>query len=469
MKKYGLLKALAIALFAIVLFSWCIPAGTYSNGGVSTLDATTPIGIVDIIRLPFMTMATFVQFFLLFLVIGGFYGVLNKTTVYSKLVDKVAKTDKKKFLICTVIVMAVLASMAGNVYTFFVVCPFLIAVLLKMGYNKFTAVAATVGSILVGQIGTTIGFNIWGLLSYVFNLKMTSVIWARIIFLAVSVALYVITLNKYIASNPAKKGKKTIEERIPLYEDATSKKSFMPLVVISCIAIVLVLVGTYDWNFSFKATLFDSMHDAITGFEIGGYYLIQNLFGSVSAIGAFTNYDVMIVLIIAALIIGWIYNVKLNDMLSGFIDGCKEMIVPALYAVLSFAIFTAVVVLNSNKGVEGSFSVTMIGAIMSKAERFNAISVVLSSAIMSFTHTDFYTLLTTAAPILGSYTAKTSAVAFGLQAIYGLVMLIAPTSTLLLVGLSYLDVEYKDWVKYIWKYLLIILAVVIAIVFILAA
>ena len=57
-------------------------------------------------------------------------------------------------------------------------------------------------------------------------------------------------------------------------------------------------------------------------------------------------------------------------------------------------------------------------------------------------------------------------VALIFQAIYGLVMIIAPTSIFLLVGLSYFKVSYKEWFNYIWKYALLMLGVVIVIAFI---
>ena len=38
--------------------------------------------------------------------------------------------------------------------------------------------------------------------------------------------------------------------------------------------------------------------------------------------------------------------------------------------------------------------------------------------------------------------------------VYGLVQLCIPTSGLLLVGLSYLNIDYKSWMKYIWIFIL---------------
>jgi uncharacterized ion transporter superfamily protein YfcC len=50
------------------------------------------------------------------------------------------------------------------------------------------------------------------------------------------------------------------------------------------------------------------------------------------------------------------------------------------------------------------------------------------------------------------------------QSIYGVVMLIAPTSVLLVISLMYTEESYSKWVKYIWKFVLAVLvAVLIAI------
>ena len=49
------------------------------------------------------------------------------------------------------------------------------------------------------------------------------------------------------------------------------------------------------------------------------------------------------------------------------------------------------------------------------------------------------------------------------QTIYGLVMLIAPTSSLLMFGLSYYKINYTEWIKYIFKLFLYILIVLMAI------
>ena len=47
-----------------------------------------------------------------------------------------------------------------------------------------------------------------------------------------------------------------------------------------------------------------------------------------------------------------------------------------------------------------------------------------------------------------------------MQSTYGIMGLITPASAMLLVGLSYLNISYRDWFKYIWKFLVLMIVVV---------
>ena len=52
------------------------------------------------------------------------------------------------------------------------------------------------------------------------------------------------------------------------------------------------------------------------------------------------------------------------------------------------------------------------------------------------------------------------------QTVHGLVNLVAPTSIILVAGLKYLDVSYKDWLKNIYKYVLLALLIILIIIII---
>ncbi len=57
-------------------------------------------------------------------------------------------------------------------------------------------------------------------------------------------------------------------------------------------------------------------------------------------------------------------------------------------------------------------------------------------------------------------------IAFVVRVMYGLVSFITPTSLFLIAGLSYLNISYKEWLKYIWKLLLQIFVIALVIIII---
>ena len=61
-----------------------------------------------------------------------------------------------------------------------------------------------------------------------------------------------------------------------------------------------------------------------------------------------------------------------------------------------------------------------------------------------------------------------STYAMAFQSIYGIVSIIGPTSFLLIVALKYFDVPYTSWVKYIWRFVLMLFLLVILILLVMA-
>lgn len=464
MKKYNLLKVLSIAFAIVVLLSWVIPASGYSNGAWSSVESTVPAGLYDLVLLPIITLASFAQYGILFLAIGGLYGVINRTGVYTGMVENIVKKFKgkeKKFLVATIIGFALLSSLTNLTPVLLVLVPFFVAILLSFGYNKLSAFAATIGSILVGQVGTTYGFTINGYLNYYLNLGMNDEILTKIILFAIVTFIFVMVVLKTATLKAPKKGEKI---EIPLYEEVNKKKSKTPLVVVSIIALLIGLVGMYNWYNAFEVTLFQNIHEAITSFKIGDYPIIGNLLGSISEFGFLTNYDLIGILVISTLLIGWLYSLKMSEIIESYTDGVKQMLKPAFYAVISSVVF-AFVYYNMSNGV---FTNTIVHTFM--GDKFNLPGMIGSAGVLGFFFNDFTTLVTNNISIFANYdTAQLPIVAIVLQSMYGLVMLIAPTSIYLMGTLSFMDLSFKDWAKYIWKFLLITLVVIIVITVIMVA
>lgn len=477
MKKNGLLKAIIITFIAFVVLSWIIPAG-YDQYGEFVEMGTAPIGLTDIIKYPIVTFTSsvFVLTAVIVLLIGGLYGVLNKTGVYSKIVEGITKKfkGKKTFLVISIILFAVLASLTGLTLPLFVLVPFFVAVILSLGFNKITALLSTVGAILVGNMGSTYGFNINGYISYFFGSDINeSIIYRIILFIILTGALLVFVLKtskiEIAKKKSSKKEEKTEEnsknEMIPLYERNISKeKSVTPLVVLGILTFIMILVGMFNWYEAFGIELFNNVHTAITEFEISGYPLFSNLIGAMDAIGYWTNYDFAVILIIFTLLIAWLYGIKGKELKEAILKGMKEMLPVAIYTVIASVIFYLMNI-NSNSYYSSTFFATIVDFLFNAVDKFNVFIMMIVSTIGSLLYNDFpYMLNATYGQISTLYADNISIIGVIMQSVHGLVMLIAPTSVILVAGLKLLDIPYGEWFKNVWKYLVIAFAVMVLII-----
>lgn len=496
MKKHNLLKTLGIFFLVLVALTWIIPTGTFS-GSSFTKGTTDPIGIFDIFRLPFMTIGTFVQYGLVFLVIGGLYGVLNKTGVYVPLVEKIAKKWKGKesiFLSIVVTAMALLASISGLSLPLFTLVPFLVTIILLMGLSKLTALVSTVGSILVGMIGSTYGFNVTGYINNFFSLDVNNQILTKIILFAMLVILlvfFVITnakkelqgVMKKESTTPKKETKKKSEKAtkkedvitetekkksndmaIPFYDSSCrNNKSTLPLILISIISLLIILLLMYNWFYGFKVSFFQDIYTSLMEIKIGSYPIMENLFSGISQFGYWNNYDLIATLVITSLLIGWIYSIKFSEVVDSFLEGAKKMIGVAFYVTICSTLFAVII-----SSTDGTIFNTITNFFLGTSKTFNVFATTFATMAGGALFNEFsYFLDAVRGLVSANYDATTlEAVGLVFQTVYGFMMMLLPTSMILIAGLRYLEISYKEWIKYIWKFLLTILVVIMVVLFV---
>lgn len=453
MKKHNLFKVISLMFLSLIVLTWIIPVGTYSNG-IFIKDKINPIGLFDLFRIPLMTIINFLQYGILIILIGSFYGVLNKTGSYSHLIETIIKKLKGKeriFLIINIIILTILNSIIGLPYAFLIIIPFLMTIILKLGFNKLTALISTIGSLLLGNIVSIYGSNIALSINSNLNLSLNSEVFTKIIFLCISIFLLIVFVLK-----ETKNIKNTKKEEVPLYEENNKKRNFIPLIVIFLISFIFILINMYNWN-SVNVT-----HISETYQNIFSNKIVSNIFGTVSIFGTWSIYDMCIVLLFVILIIGWVYSVKLDDIIDGMIKGAKEVLKVALYAVIVNIIFTSLYYLQTNSNI----FYTITNFIFNLCGELKTLATILISILGSFFYNDISTLITVLArPIENIITDTTIYQVIGIiiQGVHGILMFILPTSILLVVGLSYLNISYKQWFKYIWKFLIQIMIITSAI------
>lgn len=528
--KRKLLKVIGISFLIYVVLSWIIPVGTYTSGELTT-NGIDPVGLIDLFNTPIQAFITFILYGVVFATIGGFYGVLEKTGALEKVTDslgRVFKGKEKGFLVLTIILFTVLSSVTGLILPLFVLVPLFAAVLFAMNYDKVTVLASTVGSLLVGSIASTYGFNITGYTANLLGIDMNNQIVAKIILLVVLIiALIFVALTsskknmkkelkeakmsktekevkevKETKSSVTKETKKTTKaassKKVPntstkktsTKKSSTkttgkkkttksksntkafavskpvkkvsekSKVSAVPMVIIFLLMLILCLVGMYNWYYSFGLDVFSNMHEAIMGVEIKGFPIFEHLLSGVSELGYWSNIDLVVAMIIASAIIAWIYKLSLNEYIESFIGGVKKWLPTAIYAALASVILY--ILYQASYNGTGTLVDTINAKVFEFTDGFNVLTTGVASLLGSFFFNDLYYLLADLSVFMSGFDAASLSVAGLLvQSVYGVAMLIFPTSVILIAGLSLFDVSYKEWMKYIWKFALIALLLVL--------
>ena len=194
--------------------------------------------------------------------------------------------------------------------------------------------------------------------------------------------------------------------------------------------------------------------------KIGDFPIFENLLSGISQLGYWGNNEFIILMVIAAALIAFIYRLSFGEFVESFIAGIKKMLPTAIYAALA-SIILSVLYQASYQGT-GTIADTVFNATMSMTDGFNVLTTGLTALIGSFFYNDLYYLLSGMQGFMSGFDASTLSIAGLLvQSVYALGMILLPTSVVLIAGLSYFDVSFKQWIKYIWKFAVIALLVIL--------
>jgi len=469
MKRHGLLKILSILLLIIVILSYLLPG---RQGAINR------IGIADLLSNYFsIVLQNFAPIALFVLVIGGFYGVLSKAPSYKKLLDNIVTNVKpigKRFIFITIILFAIVTALTGITMPLFVFVPLVMTIILLLGYDKLVAFTATIASMLVGYIGGTFT-NFMNPNSGISNTYETYVgleskfanVFPKLLLLFTGIALLVYFVDKHIKQVEAKKVKYELEDNSELliaevkgkYKDIKT----WPLITILLLTFIVLVIGIIPWASLFNITIFSKFHTWLVGLHIKEFYIIPNIISSsLPALGEWNGsgnpmnvyiYTSMLIVFVT-FVIALINKMKLNDTLDNYLEGTKKMIPAAALITISYTVLVC------------AFNNGFLDAIISNYGKFNYGVSSLLAILGCLLNVDItWIALSAFSPILNLITEESilPSVAILFQGIYGIFSLVGPTSLILILGLTYLEIPYTTWLKYIWRfilYLIILLAIV---------
>ena len=567
MKKHNTLKVVLITMFVFAILTWIIPAAYFQNEVVD--QGRVQIGLFDLFNYPLTALSYFGYISLYVLIVGGFYGILYKIPAYRNLLDRLSFKLKKHsliFLVFVILILAGLTSLCGSHIELIIFFPFIISLMLMVGYDKITAAMTIVGSCMVGIAGTTYGYSTVNLVISNLGLAIDSmllwklvILFAGIVLLILNILSYIKKSNLVVASsvgssklsfdydeddeddeddeeeyeeekvdnkvkinktnknsnnnkNSSKKNssskntnsrnnstsknasssrsKKTSNTRksntrknnhsfaktssvvridsfnsdnneyIP--SEINDKHKIWPLVVVFVFLCILSVLAFIPWATAFKSSVFTNATSSVSGFKIFDFPLFGKLLGTVNSFGSWSITDMFLPMFICILFLVLVYKIKFNDLFDGFENGLKKSIMPALVILLIYAILVLV--------TYHPFQLTIYKLLLGK--KFNVFSTSLVTLLASIFNSDATYVFNSYLPFLASFEYSKAALricALIGQSIYGVSMLVLPTSAILMGVLTYLKVSYFDWLKTVWKLFLELFVILLILFVILAA
>lgn len=465
-EKHDLFKIVLLAVLITIVCTWVIPYGQIASGTYTKVDFARQ-GLSDILLAGVYSGSLFIQQIIFILFLGLFYGILSQVSGYKALVNKIAdklKGKEKLFVIVSTLLVALLTSILSQVYAVLIFIPFIINIASKLKLDKITTFLCSFGAMIVGILGATYGTD--GLTSFIYYLNyyqsvtIGDEVAIRFGILALAFVLYTF----FTLQHMNKKAKKDeIAEDLYVVEEEKSKKvKVWPMIAFLSIIAICILLGYVNWSGNFNIEVFNDFHTWLTDLKIGEFAIVSSIIGAnASALGAWDLYTITVIMSIVLLVAILVYHVKFDEVIENALEGIKKIVKPVLLLLMVYTVFVFV--------YWCPFTTTICNWITHFADGFNPFLASLSAVVSSFFHIDFGY----AGYVLGDILTTTYGEFFNLgiliySTMNGLVQFVAPTSVLLIFGLSYLNIPYKNWIKHIWKFALLMLVFLVLIFALLA-
>lgn len=454
-KENDLVKVVTIALLVTLVLTWVIPGGSFA-GTTFNDSGLVRIGLTEASLSVVYAVSFFLQQIVFVLVLGAFYGIITLTNGYKELVAKCAKFVKGKeipVVLVTSLLIAVYTSISSQVFAAMIFIPFIITVLLRANLDKKTAFVATFGSIFIGMVGATYGTEGFYYFNYYMGTDLTTSIGMRFGILAIAYVLFsifnVLNIRKVLSGKKVDESK---EDKFAVEKSSKKKVKVWPIVLLLAVVAIYTILGYVRWEEQFEITCFSEFHTWLTELKLGEHTVISYLLGGALPFGTWELYSIFSVLLVVALIVVIIYKVSLDDMIEGISNGLSKMAKPVMLMILGYAIFVII--------YWSPIIPTITNWILS--DKFNLFLTTIASFISSIFVADFgYVGYSVGSFLTSAYVDNMKQVLIIYPAMHGFVQMIAPTSVILLAGLSYTGISYKEWMKYIWKFILVLLVALI--------
>ena len=302
--------------------------------------------------------------------------------------------------------------------------------------------------IILGSVNWSDAFGITFFTTLLENISKGQVL-SRYVVLTVSllVVLYNVIRNIVFKKKASKLAKKN--------EKFMTKKRLIVTIIFGVFAFLSLLKIMLEDVFN--AT--DFLSKGLELIKVNGLieaFTWEKLLGTIQPFGNWTYNDYLAFMLILLFVIKFAYHINFEDVIDNVGDGFKKVLYGAIVVVLSY---TVLIIISSHPVV-----LTILKPLLKLSDGLNILWYPICTFVSALCNTDFTYYKYGALTLNYATTFFTDSAVYPLcglitQTMYGLALLVAPTSSVLLFSLSILDVKYTTWLKKMWKLLIVFLLI----------
>lgn len=327
--------------------------------------------------------------------------------------------------------------------------PIIIALMLGLGYDTMTAVGTIALGAGLGVVASTVNPFATGIASDAAGISIGEGIVLRLVMLVVLVAIgifFVVRYARRVKADPSRSVVADLRERHRReflggqgeQEDfpalTTRRKWILVVFGLSFLILIYAVIPWSDFGIKWWPTL--------------GWW-----FGELSAL-----------FMLGAIVIGLIAGYKDQELVTNFLDGAKDFIMPALIIAVARGITVIMhnglitdTILHSLEGLVAGRSSAGFGALMYIINLPLAFLIPSSSAHATLA-------MPILAPLADFANVSRAIVVTAFQSASGLLNLVAPTSVIIMGALAVARVGYDRWLRFVWPLLVAVIVVSLIVV-----
>lgn len=470
-----------LIMVVVAVLTWIIPGGQYqidesgnAIAGTYTQAEANPQGLWDIIMAPIIGMCGNAQISgaisisLCIMLFGSFLEIMNESGSIKLLLKRIANKSKDsyhKLIWILVFVMGALGTIYGAYEEGFVYLLMLMPVVLALGLDTMVTVMIVVLGTQGGCLASVVNPFATGIAAGIAGIGPGEGILLRTIVFVVILSLISLYICRYadkIKKDPTKSPQYFRREedlkKFPVANDEnlTMSKEQIQAIIVFCATFAIMIISLIPWSsLNENWTFFEDFAVWLTNIPVLGMILGRSL----TPFGQWYFNELSILVLVATFVVGFVMHYKVDKIIDITIRGAAGLVSTAFIVPLSRGIQVVM--------TTGSITPTILNFGERTLSTLPPIVFVLVCLV-------FYFLIAILIPSSSGLAAATMsimapmAVFAGVKPdimilVYlmglGMVKMIMPTSIAVMTCTQVASIDYGQWVKTNWKFMLIMFAV----------